>query len=212
MCLLTLLTLATLAFTIRESPTPDEGALLPLLNIVFVFIVSCTVAYLAAVSFRESGIWCVVCLGAGAWAYGLSGLVSSWAWYRLGTEPGAAIFGLGSIAAGVLHTLAASFAARSASDYQRNSGKRVSTLLQVYAGVTVLVVLISTFSIAGLFPPFLESGTSSTAFRTAVTGLAAALFAAPALFYLLAYYATGYRSGATLFIGVAWDWRSARQA
>jgi len=152
-----------------------------LLNVLFVFISSFAVAYLAGRAYMGSGNISLLFLGTGALAIGLSNCLSSWL-----VQPGRenlviTVHNCGVLLAGILHFEGAVFA--SSGILLGTRMKRKTYLLLAYAFVIAILLLLALFS-QKILPPFFVPSIGPTPVRQMVLGSAMILFAVTGFLFL----------------------------
>jgi PAS domain S-box-containing protein len=186
-----LVLILSLHTVLPERPEPglvfDSRLLILLLNIVFVFISSFAVAYLAGRTYLQNGSVALLLIGAGAFTVGVTFVISS-SLIAPGRENLViTVHNCGVLLAGAFHFAATVFAL---SEVQINDEfrRRVYSSL-LCAGAMSCLLLLTLFS-QNILPAFFIQGAGFTPLRQMVLGSAAVLFSVAGFNFLGIYHRT----------------------
>ncbi len=162
--------------------TYESPVLLATLNTLFCTAVSLLIVYLAARSFLETGSRGVLCLGAGALAYGTVTILAGLLLHE--TNAVLTVYNTGCGVAGACFLCSAVLTLRTTVPAAQHP-PTVRQLALVYLGVLLVLGLLVLGAIAGAFPPFYREG--MTPLRQSVLGVTVTLFLLASLGYGLLY-------------------------
>jgi PAS domain S-box-containing protein len=175
-------------------PTPsglifEPPLLLPVLNVAFLCLSFFFVAYVASRGYLTNGTVSLLLMGCGALAFGSASLLAG----GLRGLPGGAnltvtLHNTGAALGGLLHFASAvplSLRAGSA------PGRRRTILSAAYLGILLIMAALTTASLEGALPTFLDPVAGPTPVRQTVLGAAVALFALAALLLFLRHAQSG---------------------
>ena len=153
----------------------EPPLLLPILNTVFLFLVSCIVAYVAMRGYLLSGSLTILLLGCGVLTLGTGALAAGWLIGPEGPNVNVTIFNVAVLLSSVLHASGVVVNLWQAPP-EADVTPRRHKLLTGYLGVPAFVVLLSLAGSAGLLPPFFVQDVGPTALRQTVLVIALVLF------------------------------------
>ncbi|MFB0526822.1 MAG: PAS domain S-box protein [bacterium] len=166
----------------------EPPLLLPLLNTVFISIVSFAVAYISARCYLSTGLPNILLLGCGVLGFGTGNLVSGW----LITFPGApninvTIHNTGALFGSLFHAVSAMLPLPEITAEKVSKHRKIQVIL-AYLGVLVFVALLAIASLQDVLPPFFIQGVGPTPLRQGVLGIALALFAISSIVFIKRYF------------------------
>lgn len=153
----------------------EPPLLLPVLNTVFLFIVSGAIAYVAMRSYLLSGSPTILLLGCGVLMLGTGALVAGWLSGLAGANANITVFNVSALFSSMLHT-AGSIVNLKQGPPEPDPSARWRRLAAGYLGVFALVGFLALAVIAGILPPFVQ-GRNPTMARQVVLACTLALFA-----------------------------------
>gem|GEM_PF-7023632 len=146
--------------------------LLPILNFLFLGLISFGVSWLAAKSYLKSGSLSVIMLGSGALAFGIIGISAGWFIYLPdGVNIAVTIFNCGALLYGILNFLS-SIAHIGEFPPKADPKSRMRDLGVGYCAVIVVIGAITSASLAGWTPVFFVQSLGPTLIRQFVIGAA----------------------------------------
>ena len=148
--------------------------LLPLFN-TFLFLASCTIAFIALRSYLLSGAFTILLLGCGVLTLGMGALAAGWLIFPFGPNINVTIFNVSVLLAAICHT-AAVIANLDEKPGEANSGRRRRQAAFGYLAVFIGMVLLAVLTVTHLMPPFFIQGKGPTAIRQYVVEWAIVLF------------------------------------
>jgi PAS domain S-box-containing protein len=153
-----------------ESPYLVLALYVPFIGIPCFFI-----TLFAARGFVRTGVWPVIWLGGAALAYGIANLMSPLLLLLTSVNTTITNHNMISFLAGFLNLIGAFFVVNSVPQ-AGNPGLRGRVVAQIYTGILIVIIAITTLSITGVIPQFFLQGTGGTPVRQAVLISTAALF------------------------------------
>jgi PAS domain S-box-containing protein len=176
---------------LRSTVAYEPPFLLPVLSTVFLFLVSCVVAYVAMRSYLLSGAPTILLLGCGVLSLGAGALAAGWLIGPEGPNVNVTIFNVSALLSSVFHSLGALFDFRQRPP-EADPERRRHKVLAGYFGVSVFVAILALAASLGFMPPFFVQGVGPTALRQEVLAVALVLFAGAAS-YKMSRFITGKR-------------------
>jgi PAS domain S-box-containing protein len=166
---------------LRSSVIYEPALLLPVLNTIFLFLVSCVVSYVAMRSYLLSGSPTILLLGCGVLTLGTGALAAGWLIGPEGPNVNVTIFNVSALLSSAFHSLGAVV------DYRQrppeaDPERRRLKLLAGYLGVPIFVALLALAASEGIIPPFFVQGVGPTTPRQAVLAIGLVLFGCTALY------------------------------
>ena len=186
------LIIVALELFVQPSLFYEPTWLLPIMNTVFVTLVSLIVAYFAMRSYRATGNIRVLLLGCGVLVFGIgaavAGLVRSIPGH--GANLNVTLYNTGALFGAIFHFAAALMLLTGISAEVKPERKGF-WLAFSYAGVTALMACITIASLAGQIPYFFIQGVGPTYLRQWILSSADILFAFSFVVFMGAYLRTG---------------------
>ncbi|MGZ6207605.1 MAG: PAS domain S-box protein [Syntrophales bacterium] len=162
----------------------EPPLLLPILNTVFLFFVSCVVSYMAMRSYLISGLPTLLLLGCGVLTLGVGALLAGWLIGPEGPNVNVTIFNVSAFISSIFHTLAAIIDLMEKPP-EADPMRRRRKLMAGYLGVLVLIALLVLGAIAGIMPRFFIQGVGPTTLRQTVLAIALVLFIVSSSFKMI---------------------------
>ena len=153
----------------------EPPLLLPILNTIFLFFVSCVVSYIAMRSYLISGLPTILLFGCGVLTLGVGALLAGWLIGPEGPNVNVTIFNISAFISSTFHT-ATAIVDLMKKPPEADPMRRRRKLIVGYLGVLVLVVLVVLAAIGGIMPLFFIQGVGPTTLRQAVLAIALVLF------------------------------------
>jgi PAS domain S-box-containing protein len=141
--------------------------LFPILNTVFLFLVSCVVAYVAMRSYLASGSSTILLLGTGVLVFGTGSFASGWTIVRWGVNVSATVHNAPLLLAAIFHICGVIASAREHPP-ETDPVHRRWKLFAAYITAPVFVLSVFLLSVEGIMPVFFVAGVGTTALRQAV--------------------------------------------
>ncbi len=166
----------------------EPPLLLPVLNTLFVSVVSFAVAYISAKSYLRTGLPNVLLLGCGVLTFGVGNLIAGW----LITFPGApninvTVHNTGALLGSLFHAVGAMLPLPEIGAENVSKRRNFGAIL-IYPGILVFMALVTIASLRGAIPPFFTQGVGPTPLRQGVLGSAVALFAIASFLFMRHYF------------------------
>ncbi len=149
--------------------------LFPMLNTIFVAVVSLIVAYVAERSYLTSGSSPVLLLGAGVLVFGIGSLTSGWTLSRWGANVSTTLHNVPLLLAAIFHIVAVIVSSMELPPEPEPVYRRLK-LCAAYIAPPVFVFFLFLLSINGMTPQFFVSEAGTTTLRQAVLTAAFVLF------------------------------------
>ena len=165
--------LLTLFYFVPTKITYEPLDLSLVLYMIFICIPAFFIAFITSRGFLRTGAWPLLWLGIGTLTFGIANTLSSFLLTSTFTTLN------NTITVGNLNTFIASFLYIIAGFFTFNNirsiekSNRNNTLLQVYIGTVITIIIITLISLKGLFPPFFIQGVGGTIIRDFVLGTSA---------------------------------------
>ncbi len=153
----------------------EPAYLFPILNTVFLFLVSCVVAYVAMRSYLASGSSPILLLGTGVLVFGTGSFASGWTIDRWGVNVSATVHNAPLLLAAVFH-IAGVIASAKEQPPETDPVRRQWKLFTAYISAPIFVFSVFLLSVKGIIPQFFIAGVGTTALRQAVLASAFVLF------------------------------------
>ena len=168
----------------------ESPILLALLNTIFLCAIPLVIAYFATKSHHATGVFAFLMIGCGLVFFGVSSLYAGWVMPLAGgPNPNVTVYNLGSLFAGVCQFAGAHFFLQELTGVSENK-LRVKQYGILYAGIFVLVSIITILAFRGYLPVFFDPLTGPSPLRQFVLGGAICLFAVAGLMFMEIYAAT----------------------
>lgn len=166
----------------------DPPLLVPILNVIFLSLISFYISHISARTYLSSGKPTMVFMGCGALAVGLATLAAGWSTASENAKDlSVTIHNSGFFLGGLFHFAGAGFTLLETQEEQRPD-LRKRNLTLAYAGVIALIFLSLFFNMDRSLPLFFNPLAGPTPFRQLMLGWAIVLFALSSLFFLVASY------------------------
>ena len=153
----------------------EPSYLFPILNTVFLFLVSCVVAYVAMRSYLATGSSPILLLGTGVLVFGTGSFASGWTIDRWGVNVSATVHNAPLLLAAIFH-IAGVIASAKEQPPETDPVRRRWKLFTAYISAPVFVFSVFLLSVKGIMPQFFIAGVGTTALRQAVLASAFVLF------------------------------------
>ena len=166
----------------------DPPLLMLILNIVFLFGVSCAVTTIAVRAYLASGSSNILLLGCGVMALGCGALAGGGV-RPLGGDANASvtIHNLGVLLGAILHAMGALLTLLKA-EPEKMAERRWLKLLFGLAGTLILITVITVATLRGIVPLFWAADVGPTPIRQVALSVAAVLFALTSVYTMVLYY------------------------
>lgn len=170
---------------VREVIAPLS--LIPITHTLLISCISFVVAYISAKGYMESGLYRLLLLGTGDFAFGV-GFLASW----LPDIPGwpnvlLTVDNTGILVSSILHVLSAIVVGSGAIKEMASQRGKVQVILS-YVLVSVFMVLLMVASVLGVTPPFFVQGIGPTPLRGMVVVVALMLFSISSIALMRLYF------------------------
>lgn len=166
----------------------EPRLLLPILNMLFVSVVSFVVAYISARCYLTMGLVKILLLGCGVLTFGAGNLVAGWLITSLGAPNLNVIVHNTSALFGSIFHVVAAMSPLPGTIVEKVSKRRKFEVILAYLGVLVFIGLLTRASLRGVIPPFFIQGVGPTHLRQCVLGTTMALFAISSFIFLRRYF------------------------
>ena len=162
----------------------EPSWILPISNVLFLFIVPLAVVYIATQGYLQSGFITLLMLGAGTLALGLGAVLAGWVLTFTGSGPNTnvTVFNLSALSSAMFHFLGAVIAFIGVDSLRDTQHKKLNVRL-TYLGIAILLALLTIGTLKGLVPVFFVQGEGPTVWRQTVLGTAIALFIVSGLLF-----------------------------
>lgn len=165
----------------------EPPLLLPVLNTLFVSIVSFAVAYISAKCYLTTGLPNVLLLGCGVLTFGTANLIAGWLITFTGSPNiNVTIHNTGALLGSLFHAVGAMLPLPELVAGKVSKRRKFGVVL-VYLGVLVFIALVAIASLRDAIPPFFMQGIGPTPLRQGVLGSALALFAISSFLFMERY-------------------------
>lgn len=162
--------------------------LIPVLNVLFLSVVSFSISHIAAKSYMASGKPMLVFLGCGALAVGFASMAAGWSMGSIdGHNLSLTIHNTGFFMGGVFHFAGAVLTFLEIGEEPKTELRR-RNLITAYSGVFLLILLFIFWSLQGAPSPYYHPLSGHTLFRQMTLGSGLVLFSMSSLFFLAASY------------------------
>ncbi len=168
----------------------ESPMFLALLNTIFVCAIPLAGAYLAARSFRATGVIAFLWVGCGLLFFGVSSLAAGWVMPQMGGQnANMTLHNLGSLFAGLCLFMGAHFF------IHEMAGKvvlraRIPHTWLIYACVTAIITFTGVLALRGSLPQFFNSQTGPSSLRQLVLGASIFLFGISGWAFVETYFVT----------------------
>ena len=162
-------------FLYPSAKVTEPPYLFPILNTVFLFVVSCIVAYVSLRSYLASGSSPILLLGAGVLVFGTGSFASGWTISRFGVNVSATMHNGPLLLAAIFH-IAGVIASAKEEPPETDPVQRRWKLTAAYITAPVFVFSLFFLTINGIMPPFFVSGSGWSPLRQAIMASAFVLF------------------------------------
>ncbi len=146
-----------------------------ILNLIFVFIPSLFIAFIALRSFLRTGNWPVLCIGLGTLSFGIAALLSFLIAMYEPINAGSTNFPIIIFFSGISYFVAALFLI-SKTPPQEPGRERLTILLLAIIGSIIFYIIFTLISLQNILPPFFIQGEGSTPLRQIILISDALLF------------------------------------
>ncbi len=165
----------------------EPPLLLPVLNTLFVSVVSFAVAYISAKCYLTTGLPNVLLLGCGVLTFGTANLIAGWLITFTGSPNiNVTIHNTGALLGSLFHAMGAMLPLPEIATGKVSKRRKFRVVL-VYLGVLVFIALVAIASLREAIPPFFMQGLGPTPLRQGVLGSALALFAISSFLFMERY-------------------------
>lgn len=165
----------------------EPPLLLPVLNTLFVSVVSFAVAYISAKCYLTTGLPNVLLLGCGVLTFGTANLIAGWLITFTGSPNiNVTIHNTGALLGSLFHAVGAMLPLPELVAGKVSKRRKFRVVL-VYLGVLVFIALVAIASLRETIPPFFMQGVGPTPLRQGVLGSALALFAISSFLFMERY-------------------------
>ena len=177
----------TLFYFVLTKITFEPKYLNLVLYLIFICIPAFFIAFITSRGFVRIGAWPLLWLGIGALTFGIANALSSFFLTNNFTTLNNTITvgNLNILIASILYIIGGFFAFNKIRHLDKPN--RLYTLLQVYTGTLLTVIIITIISLKGLFPPFFIEGVGGTIIRDFVLGTSTIFFFLTSLMILATY-------------------------
>ena len=169
----------------------DPPTLLPVLNLLFLFLCPMVVGYLAARGYLSSGSASLLMLGGGVFSLAFGSLIAGFLLQAKGPNAVITIHNVSAFLAGVLHLTGATLAFVGFQP-EEDIHKRKFKFIIIYSGITAFLVILTFGVLQSILPIFFVQGQGPTWLRQAVLGGAVLSFFVSGLLFINLY--KSYRS------------------
>jgi len=157
-----------ITFGVHPSAKVIEPHLLfPLLNTIFISLVSLVVAYVAMMSYLASGSSTILLLGAGVFMFGTGSFASGWTISRWGVNVSTTVHNAPLLLAAIFH-IAGVIASAMEQPPEEDLVRRRWKLFVAYISAPAVVFLLFLLSVKEMTPEFFITGVGTTPLRQAV--------------------------------------------
>ena len=165
----------------------EPPLLLPVLNMLFVSVVSFAVAYISAKCYLTTGLPNVLLLGCGVLTFGTANLIAGWLITFTGSPNiNVTIHNIGALLGSLFHAVGAMLPLPEIATGKVSKRRKFGVVL-VYLGVLAFIGLVAIASLREAIPPFFMQGLGPTPLRQGVLGSAVALFAISSFLFMERY-------------------------
>ncbi len=158
--------------------------LLPLSNVLFLFIVPLTVVYVATQGYLQSSFITLLILGAGVLTFGLGAVLAGSVLSLGGPNATVTVHNVSALLSALLHVLGSVFAIIGLSP-QTDSRHRKLNVTVTYLGIVILMALLTIATLTGLIPIFFVQGEGPTVWRQTVLATSVVLFIVSGIFFVV---------------------------
>ncbi len=171
-------------FESGNSVTFDPPGLLPLLNLLFLFICPMFVGYIAAKGYLDSGSASLITMGSGVFSLALGSLIAGFLLPAKGPNAVITIHNISVCLAGVLHLTGATLVFFGFLP-ERDTRKRKYQLFLTYTTIFVLLTILTFGVLQNVAPIFFIQGQGPTLLRQVTLGIAILSFFASGLLFIV---------------------------
>jgi len=164
----------------------DPPALLPALNLFFLFLCPMVVGFLAAKGYLETGYIRLLMLGSGVFSLALGSLIAGVMLPAQGPNAVITVHNISAFLSGVFH-LAGTTMSLFGFQPQEDAVKRKTVLIIVFSGIIAFLVMITFGVLQGILPVFFVQGQGATLLRQFILGFAVLSFFISGLFLVMLY-------------------------
>jgi hypothetical protein len=162
-------------FDFGSSTTFDPPGLLPVLNLLFLFICPMVVGYLAVKGYLESGSISLITMGGGVFSLALGSLIAGFLLPAKGPNAVITIHNISACLAGILHFTGATLALLGFQP-EHDVRKRKFRLASIFTGIFAFLAILTSGVMHGVLPIFFVQGQGPTLFRQVILGFAVLSF------------------------------------
>ena len=154
-----------------DSYTFDPPGLLPLLNLIFLFICPMIVGYIATKGYMASGSVSLLTLGCGVFSMAVGSLIAGFLLQAEGPNAVITIHNISVCIAGIFHFSGVSLAF-TGSPTEKYPHKRKSKVVLIFTIIFAILVILTFGVLQGILPTFFIQDQGPTILRQGVLGIA----------------------------------------
>lgn len=147
----------------------DPPGLLPVLNLLFLFLCPMTVGYFAAKGYLDGGSINLFLLCAGVFSFGLGSMIAGFILPSQGPNAVVTVHNVSVLLAGLFHTFGAALAFVGLQP-GKNISQRKSKLVFAFVAISVFLAILSFGVMKGFWPIFFIQGKGPTLLRQVILG------------------------------------------
>ena len=182
--LLIILAISLQLLGLGNSVTFDPPGLLPLLNLLFLFICPMFVWYLATKSYMKTGTASIITMGSGVFTLALGSLIAGFLLSAKGPNAVITIHNISACLAGLFHLIGSVFVFIGFQPEQ-DVRKRKYLFTLMYSSIFVLLTVFTLAVYKNTFPDFFIQGQGPTILRQIILGIAVFSFSASGLLIII---------------------------
>jgi len=164
----------------------DPPGLLPLLNLLFLFICPMVVGYLAAKGYLETGSATLITLGSGVFSLALGSLIAGFLLPVKGPNAVITIHNISAFLAGAFHFTGGAMVFAGFQPEQ-DAHKRKVKLIIIFTGIFALLVILTFWVLQGILPVFFVQAQGPALLRQIILGFAVLSFFLSGLLFMKLY-------------------------
>jgi PAS domain S-box-containing protein len=184
--LFVILAISLYVFDFGSSTIFDPPGLLPLLNLLFLFICPMVVWCLAVKGYLESGSIGLITLGSGVFSMAVGSLIAGFLLQSKGSNAVITIHNISAFLAGVLHFTGATLAFVGF-ESEQDTRKRKFKSVTIFTGIFAFLVILTFGVLKGILPSFFVQGQGPTLIRQVILGIATLSFLMSGLLFTKLY-------------------------